>query len=244
MRMLAFSARNAKELLRDRLNLAFSLGFPLVLLLLLTAIQVNIPVSLFELSTLTPGVAVFGLSFIALFSGFLIAKDRSTSFLARLFASPLTARDFILGYLLPLLPMAVAQSAICFLAAFVLGLPVSANVLLCIAVLIPPALLFIGIGLLAGSALTDKQVGGVCGALLTNLSAWLSGIWFDLSLVGGAFEAVANALPFVHAVNAARAALSGDYARILPELWWVLAYAAAILVAAILLFRCRMRSGT
>ena len=94
--MLAFASRNTKEILRDPVNLAFGIGFPLVLMLLLSAIQANIPVSLFEIDKLAPGLAVFGLSFISLFSGTLIAKDRSTSFLARLFSSPLTAIEFIL----------------------------------------------------------------------------------------------------------------------------------------------------
>ena len=53
--MTAFSGRNTKEMLRDPLNLAFGLGFPVVLLLLLTAIQRNIPVDLFQLEQLVPG---------------------------------------------------------------------------------------------------------------------------------------------------------------------------------------------
>ena len=121
MRMLVFALRNTREMLRDRLNLVFGIGFPLAVLLLLSAIQANIPVSLFALDQLTPGIAVFGLSFISLFSGMLIAKDRSTSFLMRLYAAPLTAADFILGYTLPLLPMTILQSAVCFVAAFFLG---------------------------------------------------------------------------------------------------------------------------
>ena len=67
MRMLSFAKRCTKEILRDPLNLAFGLGFPLVLLLLLTSLQANIPVSLFEIDTLTPGITVFGLSFLTLF---------------------------------------------------------------------------------------------------------------------------------------------------------------------------------
>ncbi len=242
MRMLVFAARNRKELLRDPATLAFGIGFPLVVLLLLSAIQANIPISLFEIESLTPGIAVFGLSFLSLFSGMLIAKDRTSSFLMRLFASPLTASDFILGYALPLLPMAVAQSSICFIAAFFLGLAVNSNVLLALVVLIPAAALFIGIGLLAGSVLSDKQVSGICGALLTNVSAWLSGTWFDLNLVGSGFKTVAYALPFARAVDATRAALAGDYQAIFPHLWWVIGYAAAILAVAIAVFSTRMKS--
>ena len=178
------------------------------------------------------------------FSGTLIAKDRSTSFLMRLFASPLSASDFILGYTLPLLPIAVLQSILCFIAALFLGLPLTANILVALVVLIPAALLFIGIGLLAGSVLNDKQVGGVCGALLTNVSAWLSGTWFELDLVGGAFQAVAYALPFAHAVDATRAALAGDYASIFPHLWWVLGYALIVLVIAVIVFKNKMNSDS
>ena len=68
MRLLAFSGRTAKEILRDPLNLFFGLGFPLVLIGLLTAIQANIPVPMFELDNLTPGITVFGLSFMTLFA--------------------------------------------------------------------------------------------------------------------------------------------------------------------------------
>ena len=239
--LTAFSGRNTKEMLRDPLNLAFGLGFPVVLLLLLTAIQRNIPVNLFQLEYLTPGIAIFGLSFIALFSATLISKDRTTSFLMRLFASPMRAGDYILGYTLPLIPMALAQAILCYLVAGLLGMKLTANVLLAVVVTLPAAVFFIGVGLLCGSALNDKQVGGICGALLTNVSAWLSGTWFDLDLVGGAFKKISYALPFAHAVDAGRAAMSGDFAAIMPHLWWVIAYAVAILIAAILVFRAKMR---
>jgi len=139
--------------------------------------------------------------------------------------------------------MALAQMAVCFLCAFILGLTPSWNVLLCLAVLLPAAVLFIAIGLLCGTLLTDKQVGGICGALLTNLSAWLSGTWFDLSLVGGVFQKIAYALPFARAVDAGRAALNGDLAGILPQLWWVAAYAVVLLALAIFFFARRMRNG-
>ncbi len=243
MKTFAFASRNSKEILRDQLNLAFGIGFPVILLLLLSAIQSNIPVELFAMDQLTPGIAVFGLSFIALFSGMLIAKDRSSSFVLRLFTSPLTSSDFIFGYTLPLLPMAVLQMAVCFIVAFFLGLSFNLNVLLSITVLIPTAVMFIAIGLLCGSLLNDKQVGGVCGALLTNLSAWLSGTWFDLDLVGGAFKEVAYALPFVHAVESGRSALAGKYSSIFPDLWWVIGYMVVIIVIAILVFTKKMTTN-
>ena len=241
MRMLSFTNRNAKEILRDPLTVFFGLGFPLVLILLLSAIQANIPVSLFEIGHLAPGITVFGLSFMSLFSATLIAKDRGSSLLQRLYTTPLTPLDFILGYTLPILPFAVAQSIVCYLVAILLGLQITVNILVAVLFILPISVLYIAIGLLCGSVLNDKQVGGICGALLTNLSAWLSGTWFDLDLVGGAFKKVAYALPFVHAVEVEQAVLAGDLASALPHLLWVLAYSAVLLAVAVLLFLRQMK---
>lgn len=239
--MLTFAKRNTKEIIRDPLTVAFGLGFPLVLLLLLSAIQANVPVSLFEISQLTPGITIFGLSFMTLFSATLIAKDRGSSLLQRLYTTPLTPIDFILGYTLPIIPFAVAQSIICYIVALCLGLDLTLNILFAVVFIIPISVLFIALGLLFGSILSDKQVGGICGALLTNLCAWLSGTWFDLELVGGVFKKVAYALPFVHAVEMERALLEGSFVDIFPHLWWVIGYAIVALGIAISLFLRQMK---
>lgn len=239
--MITFATRNTKEILRDPINLGFGIGFPIALILMLSAIQANIPVELFKTERLAPGIAVFGLAFITLFSATLISKDRASSFLQRLYTTPLTAQDFILGYTVPIIPISVIQCAVCYGVAVVLGLPININILYSILLITPIAILYISLGLLCGSILTDKQVGGICGALLTNLSAWLSGIWFDLELVGGAFKKVAYALPFVHAVDMQRAAIAGDLKGIFPHIWWVLGYAAVLLAAAVLLFLRQMK---
>ena len=119
MRLTAFASRNTKEILRDPLTFCFGLGFPVVLLLLLSAINSAIPeqaqMTMFNIDKLTPGITVFGMSFISLFSSMLIAKDRTTSFMMRLFTSPLKAHEFIIGYTLPLLPMAILQQMLILL---------------------------------------------------------------------------------------------------------------------------------
>jgi len=241
MRMLTFAHRNAKEILRDPLTLFFGLGFPLVLLLLLSAIQANIPVKLFEIQHLTPGITVFGLSFMTLFSASIIAKDRGSALLQRLYTTPLTSGDFILGYTLPIIPIALMQCIICYGAAVLMGLDITAGLVYALLLILPISVLYIAMGLLFGSILTDKQVGGICGALLTNLSAWLSGIWFDLDLVGGAFRRIAYCLPFVHAVELERAALNGNFAGLFPHLAWVLGYAAILLALAVYFFLRQMK---
>ena len=241
MRLLPFARRCAKEILRDPLNLAFGLGFPLVLLLLLSALQANIPVELFEIDTLTPGITVFGLSFMSLFSATLIAKDRESAFLQRLYTTPLTGLDFILGYMLPILPIALGQAAACYLFAIPLGLTVSVNIVYAILGVLPMAIFNISLGLLCGSIFGVKQVGGICGALLTNLSAWLSGVWFDLKLVGGFFEKAANALPFFHAAEAGKALFGGNCRLAGTHLLPVILYSILITAAAVFCFLRQMK---
>lgn len=241
MRMMTFAKRCAREILRDPLTLGFGLGFPLVLLALLSAIQASIPVSLFEIDKLTPGVTVFGLSFMTLFSATLVARDRESALLQRLYTTPLTGIDFILGYMLPILPIALGQTVICYLFAIPLGLTMSVRVVYAVVGILPMAVFNVALGLLCGSVLGVKQVGGICGALLTNLSAWLSGVWFDLKLVGGAFEAIANLLPFVHAVEMEKALLAGEWQVAASHLPVVAVYAVLAAAAAVLCFLRQMK---
>ena len=241
MRMLTFAKRCAKEILRDPINVGFGLGFPLVLLLLLSALQANIPVALFAIDTLTPGITVFGLSFFTLFSATLIARDRESALLQRLYTTPLRGADFILGYMLPLLPMALGQAILCYLFAIPLGLTLTKNVVFAVVGIIPMAVFYIALGLLCGSLLNSKQVGGICGALLTNLSAWLSGVWFDLELVGGVFQKIAHALPFVHGVELEKALFSGNFSQAAQHILPIVLYSIGITGAAVWCFLRQMK---
>lgn len=241
MKTFTFSVRTFKEIIRDPLNIAFGLGFPLVLIFLLSAIQANVPVSLFEIEKLTPGITVFGLSFMTLFSATLVSRDRESALLRRLYTTPLTSWDFIIGYVLPILPIAICQSIVCYIVAVALGLKITVNILFAVIAIIPVSLLFITMGLLFGSIFGVKQVGGLCGGLLTNLTAWVSGVWFDLELVGGAFKKIAYCLPFVHAVELERAVLSGQTDGVLLHLAVVIAYTVPIAALAALLFFRQMK---
>lgn len=244
-RLQTLTLRSAREISRDPLTLFFGVGFPLIVLLLLSLIQRNLPpqaqMPLFELASLTPGVTVFGLSFFTLFSASLLAKDRESALLQRLYTTPATGTDFMLSYALPILPMVALQGVVCYAVALLLGLSWTATLLPTVGLLLLVSLLFIALGLLFGSLLSVKQVGGVCGALLTNLTAWLSGVWFDLTLLGGAFRRVAEALPFFHAVELERAALRGDWPGLFPHLWWVLGYTALFSLLAVWAFSRQAR---
>lgn len=247
MRTLLFSERNTKEIIRDPMNLFFALGFPIILLFLFYIINNAIPEeannSMFNIENTAPGLATFGTAFFALFSGMLVAKDRTTSFLMRLFTSPMTALNYIFGYSLPLLIMAIIQSLITYIFASFLGLPITFNTLLAIIIVLPIAFLFIGIGLLCGSFLNDKAVGGICGALLTNIAGWFSGVWIPLDLIGGIFKQIAEILPFYHSVEATKLALNGNTSGIMNHLLVVLIYAVIFYGLAVLVFNKKMHNG-
>lgn len=241
MKTMIFANRVTKEIVRDPLSLFFGLAFPLILIVLLSAINSSIPVDLFNISSLAPGIAVFGLSFMALFAAQVLSKDRASSFLTRLFTTPMTSQNFILGYMLPLLVMSIVQATICMIAALVLGLDFTVNIIAVIFTLVPVAFIYIGFGLICGTLFSEKAAVGICGALLTNVSAWLSGVWFDLELVGGVFKDIAYLLPFVHAVEVGKIALSGHYENMFPHLWWVLGYAFIILIISVFVFKKKLQ---
>lgn len=244
MRIFLFAKRNTKEILREPINLAFGLGFPLILLVLLSIINANIPTEannpMFEIQNLAPGLAMFGTAFMALFASMLIAKDRTSSFLTRLFTSPMRASDFISGYSLPLIIIAAAQATITLLASLVCGLPFTAWLLLSIIITTITSLVFVGLGLLCGTLLNDKAVGGICGALLTNLAGWLSGVFIPLDLIGGGFKTFCQVFPFYHSVEAIKLTLTGDLLGMLPHLGIVLAYTLIIYIIAVIAFKHKM----
>ena len=242
MKTLIFAKRNMKEIIRDPLTVFFGLCFPVIIMLLLTLIQSNIPTELFSINKLAPGISVFGLSFISLFSGMLIAKDRSSAFCLRLYSSPIKPYQFISGYIIPFIPLALLQSALCLIIAIPLGLKPGIGMLTVLIASIPASFLYIGIGILCGTFLSDKQVGGICGALLTNVSAWLSGIWFDFSLLGKTLEGIAKSLPFANAVISVQAVFAGDLTAALKPIIIVSAYAAALFAGAVILFSAKIKS--
>ena len=122
----AFAMRNAREILRDPLSYIFCLGFPLVMLVVMTLVDRSIPpeagMTIFRIDRLAGGVAVFGQMFVMLFTAMTVAKDRSGAFLMRMYASPMMALDFVLGYMLPMLLIALAQSLLIGARAYVVSM--------------------------------------------------------------------------------------------------------------------------
>jgi len=243
--MIPMMERNAKEILRDPLTLLFGLGLPLALLGMMTAINSASPVQVwqFQPEIFLPAMAVFSLAFMTLFSGQLLAHDRASAFLSRVFASPMPARSYILSYAAPCIAVGLTQSLACLLAGLLLGVPPRWSLLLAPLALLPTAVLFVALGLTLGALLSEKQVGGLCGGIVVNLAGLAGGIWFDLRMFGEPWQRLLYALPFAHSVDTARAALRGDWSAMLPHLGWTTLWAVACLALALLLFDRRKRLG-
>lgn len=247
-RMLSFARRNALEILRDPISLFFGVLFPMVLLALLSLINSAIPaeanMTLYAIETLAPGIAAFGLCFLSLFASMLISKDRCSSFMLRLRTTPMRPWEYIAGYCLPMLPMAIGQVLITSLAAICMGLKPTVHILTLCVGLLPTACLYIALGLLFGTILSEKAVGGICGALITNVAGWLSGTWFSVEMIGGVFEKICQVLPFYPSAQAARALLEGNFIQALTHLGIVIGWAVLISMAAILIFTQKMKDDT
>jgi ABC-2 type transport system permease protein len=243
MRFIPFASRNVREIVRDPVSALFGVGLPVALLLLMSLISRSIPgaPAIFDMNNFAPGMAMFSMSFLSLFCALLIAGDRGRSYLSRLFASPMGAWDYILGYSLPLLPLGVAQTAVCFGTAVALGLEISGGIALAMLALLPCAAVFVGLGMLLGSLLTDRQAGPLS-SIVVQMAALSSGMWFDLRAIGGAFAKVCYALPFAHAVDMAKGALVGDFAGFWGHFAWVAGYALALFAAAAAIFKRKMKN--
>lgn len=250
MRSIIFSKRIMKELLRDPLSYIFSLGFPLVMLVIMTIVDQSIPkeagMTIFHIQSLAPGIALFGLTFVMLFTCLQVSKDRAGAFLTRLYASPMNAIDFIGGYTLPLIIISLLQIIITFVASIIIGSITGytfhfINVLLCILVLLPSALLFVAFGLFFGTLLNDKTAPGICSIIISAASI-LGGIWMDVDSIGGTFKTVCHVLPFYQGVSVARMAMQGNYADMGKPLAIILLYAVVIYMISALLFKRKMQS--
>lgn len=233
--------RNVKELCRDPLASVFGLALPVGLLLLFTAIGQNAPLGIFKVASLAPSVAVFSFSFLMLFSGMLLAKDRQSAFLTRLLTTPLKARDFILAYLLPNIPLALCQVLVCYLVGACFGFSLGPAAIASLAILLPSALICIFLGLILGSLFNESQIGGIA-SLFINVIGIFSGAWMPLDQVGGVIRRIAYALPFAHAVDAAKALARGaSLGSVMGDFWWVSGTALLLFVLAVASFRLSTR---
>lgn len=242
MKSFHIASRNSKELLRDPLTYLLAILVPILLMILFIAINNNAGVNkipMFQVEILTPGIIVFAFSFIMMFLGMLLTRDRRTSFLNRLFAAPIKASDFILGYFFPFFIVTMIQMIAIYIVAIIAGLAITIHLLVTFIPLLLISIFSIATGILFGSLLTEGQMGGV-GSVFITITQLFSGAWMDLKMVGGFLEKVAYVLPFSHAIDAARLAIQGDYSNMVPDLLWVFGYTIIVVILSIFAFKKNM----
>jgi len=238
MRFMELAKRNFKEMFLDYLSLGLTIAFPPVLLLILSPIgRLD---SSFLPTNLAPGITLFGFVMLQFSSAMLLAKDRDTAFLSRLLTAPLRANDFISAYSLPYLPVAIIQMVLVFAIAALLGLEIFGNLGIVFLVLFVMSIGYIGLGMVAGSLFTYKQVPGFYTVVL--LLTIFSGAWFDLEVFGSVFQSIMNALPFAHALDATRDVMvhGAGFSDIAIDFYWVLVYTLVFFALGVFLFRRRM----
>jgi ABC-2 type transport system permease protein len=236
MRFYSLANRNFKEIYRDPVSILLGLVMPLAMLLLFTTIEKRVPLEIFSAQSLTPGIVVFSFTFTIMFVAMLLAKDKQSAFLVRLFTTPLKSSDYILSYILPFIPLTCLQVVICFITGTILGATFS-NILLSFNVFFFVALTCINLGIILGSLFTVNQISGIGSILITAIGLF-SNVWMDLKMVGGIFETIGYALPFAHAVDAVKGLSSGmNFSNIAGHFSIVLIYSLALFPPAILSFR-------
>lgn len=249
-KMGLFAGRNIKELIRDPLSYIFCLGFPVVMLAVMSLVNESIPpeagMDIFRIDKLSAGIGFFGLMFTMFFSALQVSKDRSGSFLVRLYASPMHAGDFIGGYFFSMLAVAAAQLLICAVCSYIISLITGAELslsrlMLSVVVLIPSAALLIGFGMLFGSIFSDKAAPGLCSVLI-SLGSMLGGVFMDVDGLGGVILSISRVLPFYHCVKTARCVIAGDYADFVPSMLVLLAYCIVIGFTAVFAFGRKMKA--
>ena len=240
MRILNFAKRNFKEIIRDPLSIIFSVLLPLILLFVFK--QINIPSESYELQNFTPGIVVFGFSFISLFTAMLISKDRTTSLLIRLGISPMKPIEYILGYTLSIIPIIIIQNTLFFILAIILGLSFSINIIWAILISIVIAILFIAIGIIIGSLFSEKASSGIS-SIIVQLVCFTSGMYFPRELLGDVFSKICEFLPFESCVTIIKGIMNNNLEIISARNIVVFCtYTIAILVISVIVFKKKMIS--
>lgn len=241
MRIITFAKRNLKEIIRDPLSIIFAIILPLFLLYIFE--QFKIPNEVYNIENFTPGIIIFSLSFITMFTSSLVAKDRSTSLTTRLEVSPMKSIDYILGYSISVLPIVLIQNILFFMTAMLLELNFSINIIYTILVSIPISLLFISLGILIGTITNEKSSSGVS-SIVVQLVAFTSGMYFSIDMVGNTFSTICKILPFQSTLNITKSVLNNSYNNILTSILVVVIYTVITIVLEIFLFKKKMISDS
>lgn len=248
-KIIAFASRNIKEILRNPLSYIFCIGFPLIMLIVMTIVNSSIPpeanMTIFRIDNLSSGIAVFGQMFVMLFTAITVASDRKEAFLVRMYASPMKSIDFILGYMLPMLIIAIVQCLIIYVLSFIISIIVGVKLslmgmIVSLILLIPSSVMFIALGMLSGTFFDDKAAPGIC-SIIISLGSFFGGIWFDADGTGGLMLKFCRYMPFYYCTKTSRSAISLDFSFVNFVLPFIVVIVCAILLSAVSSFAFKMK---
>ena len=242
LRIFALTNRNIKEILRDPLSLVFTILLPLVMEIMFYFTFHNLT-SQFEMKYLAPSIVVFSQSFLTLFSGLLISLDRNTSFLTRLYVSKVKSYEFIVSYVLSVMPIALIQSILFFLVGGIIENSLfTINIISAIGLSLFTSVFFISLGILFGSICNEKSIGGISSIAIVGQSV-LSGMWFPVDGLSNTFIKIMKILPFKNSTQIVQSVFIKDslnFENFTMPLIIVLSYTIIVLISAILCFRKNM----
>jgi ABC-2 type transport system permease protein len=238
MRSLALARRNFIEVWRDPLSLGLTIGLPVGMLLvlqLLSGVE-----DFFSVTSLTPGIVLFGFVMLMFSAALSLSRDRESALFSRLLTAPLAPSDFVTGYSLPYLPVALIQAAMLFIIGIFLGLGSEGSITLLILILLIMAIMYIAMGMILGATFSTKAVPFAYMVIL--LLTIFGGAWMDLDAIGGVFRTAGDIFPFAHALDAMRGIMidGAGLGDVATHLYWVLAYTLVAVALAIISFRRRM----
>ena len=193
---------------------------------------------------LFPGILGMNMMFSCLFGvGYVVLRYRKSGFLKRLYATPLTAFEFLSAQVLSRLGLILFVTAILYVGiGAIIGFRNAGSTLLLLLLAVVGALSMIALGVtIAARFASEELVGG-----LLNLLTWpmmlLSGIWFSLEGSPRWVQWVAHVFPLTHVLDAARAVMldGAGLAQIAPHLLFLGATALAFLGFGAWSFRWRI----
>jgi ABC-2 type transport system permease protein len=149
--------------------------------------------------------------------------------------------EYLLGYSMALIPIAVLQSILFFISGMAFNLNFDINVIYSILVLIPISILFITLGILIGCISSDTQAPTI-GSLFIQVVSFTSGMWFSIDMVGKVYKFICEVLPFSHSISLIRNILLGTNQNIFISIIIILIYTLVIFISSSLIFRKKMFS--
>lgn len=195
LRILSLTKRNIKEILREPVSLIFLIALPIAMQILFYYMFHSLTTQ-FEMKYLAPGLIGFANTFLCLFVAILVANDRQFSFITRIYTTPVTSFEFIMGYLLSAIPFGFVQVFAILLVGVIIDVSLlSLSLLLIFPLSLISILLFASMGILFGSLFGTKAVGGIASIVVTGQSI-LSGMWFPVEGMSEGFITFMKVLPF------------------------------------------------